>query len=98
LGSHEAYKPFTAESPFFYVNSWILFGIHLCITFFTTFTGLMADKLGSYAAAFYTSGAVLIAGASITSLMACVKKRQEKSETQSYSVEKLLVTEKITVL
>jgi len=60
--------------------------------------GLMADKLGSYAAAFYTSGAVLIAGASITSLMACVKKRQEKSETQSYSVEKLLVTEKITVL
>lgn len=59
----------------------------------------MADKLGSYAAAFYTLGAVLIAGASITSLMACVRKHHEtESDTQSYSVEKLLVTEKVTVL
>ena len=61
-------------------------------------TGLMADKLGSYTVTFYTAGAILIAGASITSLMAFVKQRPEEvEETQSYE-EELLVTEKLTVL
>ncbi|KAJ7379465.1 hypothetical protein OS493_015248 [Desmophyllum pertusum] len=50
--------------------------------------GLMADKLGSYTASFYTAGAILIIGASITSLMAFVKQPPEESdETQSYDEE-----------
>jgi len=58
----------------------------------------MADKLGSYNATFYTAGAILIAGASITSLMKCVKQQPEEAEeTQSYVVE-LVVTEKLTVV
>ena len=58
----------------------------------------MADKLGSYTVTFYTAGAILIVGASITSLMAFVKKQPEEAEeTQSYE-EDLLVTEKLTVL
>ena len=58
----------------------------------------MADKLGSYTATFYTTGAVMIVGASITSLMEFVKKKPEElDETQSYD-EELLVTEKVTVL
>ena len=58
----------------------------------------MADKLGSYAPTFYTAGAVMIAGASITSLKALVKQRpQESNETQSCG-EELLVTEKLTVV
>ena len=58
----------------------------------------MADKLGSYTIPFYTAGAVHIAGASIISLMACVKQRPEEThEVQSYD-EELLVAEKITVL
>ena len=61
-------------------------------------TGLMADKLGSYAPSFYTMGAITIVGASITSLMAFVKQQPEESlKTESYS-EELLVTEKVTVL
>ena len=58
----------------------------------------MADKLGSYTVTFYTAGAILIAGASITSLMAFVKQQPEEAgETPSYD-EELLVTEKITVV
>ena len=57
----------------------------------------MADKLGSYTATFYTAGAIMIVGASITSLMAFVKQLPEESETQSND-EELLVTEKLTVL
>ena len=44
----------------------------------------MADKFGSYNATFYTTGAILITGASITSLMTCVKQQPEEAEeTQS---------------
>ena len=59
--------------------------------------GLMADKLGSYNVTFYTAGAILIVGASITSLMAFVKQPEEAEETSSYD-EKLLVTEKVTAV
>ena len=59
----------------------------------------MADKLGSYDPSFYTAGAVLISGASITSLMAFVKQKPEVStETGQPYDEELLVTEKVTVL
>ena len=61
----------------------------------------MTDKLGSYTVTFYTAGAILIVGASITSLMTCVKQQPEYAEeileTPSYG-EKLLVTEKVTAL
>ena len=64
-------------------------------------TGLMTDKLGSYTFTFYTAGVILIVGASITSLMACVKQQPEDAEeileTPSYG-EKLLVTEKVTAV
>ena len=61
-------------------------------------TGLMADKLGSYTTTFYCAGAIMIVGASISSLMLFVKQLPEESdETQSYD-EELLVTEKLTVL
>ena len=57
--------------------------------------------LGSYTVTFYAAGAVLILGASIISLMAFVKQQpediEEILETPSYG-EKLLVTEKITVV
>ena len=57
--------------------------------------------LGSYTVTFYTAGAILIVGAWITSFMACVKQQPEDAEkileTPSYD-EKLLVTEKITVV
>lgn len=62
--------------------------------------GLMADKLGSYTIPFYTSGAVLITGASIISLMPFVKQHadfEEEKEVQFYK-EELLVTERITTL
>ena len=62
--------------------------------------GLMADMLGSYTIPFYTTGVVLIVGASITSLMACVNQQSEEIDTcivQS-DVEELTVAEKITVL
>lgn len=59
----------------------------------------MADKLGSYTATFYTAGAVLIAGASITSLMTFIEENpKETAETQSYDDEELLVIEKLTVI
>ena len=65
-------------------------------------TGLMTDMLGSYTVTFYTAGVILIVGASITSLMACVKQQpkdadEEILETPSYG-EKLLVTEKVTAV
>jgi len=68
------------------------------LTLFDAFTGLMADKLGSYNVTFYTAGAILIAGASIISLKAFVKQQTEDAEeTESYD-EELLVTEKLTVV
>lgn len=60
----------------------------------------MADKLGSYTIPFYTSGAVLITGASIISLMPFVKQHadfKEEKEVQFYK-EELLITERITTL
>lgn len=58
----------------------------------------MADKLGSYTVPFYTAGAILIAGASIISLMTRVKQQpKEAQETPSYD-EELLVTEKVTAV
>jgi len=61
----------------------------------------MTDKLGSYNLTFCTAGAILIVGASITSLMAFVKQPPEDAEeifeTPSYG-EKLLVTEKVTAV
>ena len=58
--------------------------------------------LGSYNVTFYTAGSILIVGASITSLMACVKQQPEDADEEilempSYG-EKLLVTEKVTVV
>ena len=58
----------------------------------------MADKLGSYTVTFYTAGATLIAGASITSLMTFVKQQPDEAEETLSNDEKLLVTEKITVV
>ena len=55
----------------------------------------MADKLGSYTIPFYTSGAVLITGASIISLMPFVKQHADFKEEKE---EELLVTERITTL
>jgi len=60
--------------------------------------GLMADKLGSYNATFYTAGAILIAGASITSLMKCVKQQPEEAEETAFYVVEVVVTEKLTVV
>ena len=62
------------------------------------FKGLMADKFGSYAASFYTSGALVIAGASIISLMTSVKQQPEHSAKTQSCDEELLVTERVTVL
>ena len=81
--------------------SWHAFQLSLRKAFCNSslFTGLMADKLGSYAATFYTAGAVLIAGASIISLMAFAKqKREEFVRMELNDDEELLVTEKLTVL
>ena len=58
----------------------------------------MADKFGSYAVSFYTSGALVIAGASIISLMAIVKQQPEDSAKTQSCDEELLVTERVTVL
>ena len=72
--------------------------VNLRYVCFNVFTGLMADKLGSYNATFYTAGAILIAGASITSLMEFVKQQPEEAEvTQSFD-EELFVAEKLTVV
>ncbi|KAJ7379464.1 hypothetical protein OS493_015247 [Desmophyllum pertusum] len=77
---------------------YIMFFIGIAIGIGPPLAGLMADRLGSYTASFYTAGAILIIGASITSLMAFVKQHPENSdETQSCDGE-LLVTEKLTVL
>ena len=58
----------------------------------------MADKLGSYTVTFITAGAILVVGASITSLMAFVKRQPEEDEKRSSCDEKLLVYEIITVI
>ena len=62
--------------------------------------GLMADELGSYTIPFFTAGAVLIAGASITQLMTCVKQKSGESDSRivKSAVEELLIMEKVTVL
>lgn len=73
------------------------FVLSQCICSFLT--GLMADELGSYITPFYTAGAIQIAGASVTSLMTCVKRGlPEEAETQASTDEELLVTEKLTVV
>ena len=60
----------------------------------------MADKFGSYAAAFYFSGAVLIAGASISLLLKLIKQpaRTEDSKEEKGQEIELLVVERVTVL
>lgn len=62
--------------------------------------GLMADKLGSYVIPFYAAGVVLIAGASITSLMTCVKQQSREIDCRivQSEVEELSVAVKETVL
>ena len=73
------------------------FVLSQCICSFLT--GLMADELGSYITPFYTAGAIQIAGASVTSLMTCVKRGlPEEAETKASIDEELLVTEKLTVV
>lgn len=77
-----------------------ILGLSMCIG--PPLAGLMTDMLGSYTVTFYTAGVILIVGASITSLMACVKQQpkdadEEILETPSYG-EKLLVTEKVTAV
>ena len=59
-------------------------------------TGLMADKLGSYAVTFYTAGAIQIVGASITSLMAFIKQQPEEASKARCYDEEHSVTEKRT--
>lgn len=74
-------------------------GLSVCIG--PPLAGLMTDKLGSYTVTFYTAGVILIVGASITSLMACVKQQPEDAEEileTTYYGEKLLVTEKVTAV
>lgn len=51
----------------------------------------MADKLGSYAVPFYTAGAILIVGASITSLMTFVKQQSEEADGRQPCDEELAV-------
>ena len=52
----------------------------------------MADRFGSYTPSFYTAGAVVIVGASITSLMMFAKKQPENYDVkQSYDEEHLFV-------
>ena len=60
----------------------------------------MADELGSYKAAFYTAGAILIAGASIISLLKYTKKPviETPGDEPSNENEDLLVVERVTVL
>ncbi|XP_078371650.1 monocarboxylate transporter 13-like [Oculina patagonica] len=71
-------------------------GVSVCIG--PPLAGLMADKLGSYTVTFYTAGAILIAGASITSLMAFIKQQpQDAGETQFHD-EQILVADQRTVL
>lgn len=77
----------------------VLFSVPYPVLISFVSTGLMADNLGSYTATFYTAGAVLIAGASVMSLMTFVKHHPEEiDEIQSYEDEELLVTERLTVL
>lgn len=58
----------------------------------------MADRLGSYNPTFYATGAVMIAGTLITSLMAFVKQQPERTEVLLSIGEELLVTEKVSVV
>ena len=60
----------------------------------------MADKLGSYVIPFYAAGVVLIAGASITSLMTCVKQQSREIDCRivQSEMEELSVAVKETVL
>lgn len=61
----------------------------------------MADELGSYTAAFHASGAILIVGASIVSLLKFTKrptKEQCDEKTANEEEGELLVVEKVTVL
>ena len=61
----------------------------------------MADELGSYTVAFHTSGAILIVGASIVSLLKFTErptKKQCVEKTDKEEEGELLVVEKVTVL
>ncbi|XP_068703284.1 monocarboxylate transporter 10-like [Montipora capricornis] len=60
--------------------------------------GLMADKLGSYDPAFYTSGAVQVVGASMTCLIAFTQQQSQEVDEDTSLDEFLYVTEKVTVL
>lgn len=52
----------------------------------------MADRFGSYTPTFFTAGAVVIVGASITSLMMFVKQHPENYDVkQSYDEEHVFV-------
>ena len=52
----------------------------------------MADRFGSYTPTFFTAGAVVVAGASITSLMMFVKQQPENYDVkQSCDEEHLFV-------
>ena len=69
---------------FFAYNSLVI--IKICSA------GLMADRFGSYTPSFHTAGAVVIVGASITSLMMFAKKQPENYDVkQSYDEEHLFV-------
>ena len=61
----------------------------------------MADELGSYTAAFYTTGTIIIAGGSIVSLLKFTKQlAADDSDEQTFREKEgeLLVVEKETVL
>ena len=58
----------------------------------------MADKLGSYDPAFYTSGAVQVVGASMICLIAFTQQQSQEVDEDTSLEEFLYVTEKVTVL
>ena len=61
----------------------------------------MADRLGSYDAAFFTTGALLIVGASITFLLKFTMKltsAPRSQEQMSPEEEEILVVEVVTVV
>ena len=60
----------------------------------------MADELGSYTVAFHASGAILIVGASIVSLLKFTKRPTKEQYVEKTANEEgeLLVVEKVTVL
>lgn len=89
------------QSQFNQAWGYLSFFIGVTVSIGPPLAGMMADKLGSYAIPFYSAGAVLIAGASIISLMPCVKQQtdsEEEEEEVQFVKEEFLVTERITAL